>query len=118
MTVKDLSIPEVIKTFNKIDGFVSGNVLPLFTEEGGAASLDAYIESLRVAVNAKDAEVAAAPQDGKLRAELTYLCAIYRDTIYNLSSRSQLLEKGLNNSYCEAAQVGYDAVNAERAKLT
>ena len=117
MIVKELNTTEVVSTFNKIDGFVSGNVLPLPTEEDGSASLDAYVETLRAAVVSKNAEVAAAPQDGKLRAELNYLAAVFRDTIYNLCGRGQVLERGLSNSYCEAAQVGYDAVNAERSKL-
>jgi hypothetical protein len=117
MIVPELSTAEVVATFNDIDGFVSGNTLPLPTEDGGSSSIASYLDSIKAKVNAKNAEVAAAPQNGKLRAELTYLSAIYRDSIYNLLGRGQLLERSLNNEYYEAAQVGYDAVNAERSKI-
>ena len=78
-------------------------------------SFNEFIEKLSSNVTAANAAVQ--PEDEKqnlkLRAQLNYAAAIFRDCKYSLVSRGRLQELGIHNMYREAYEVARPAAYVE-----
>lgn len=79
------------------------------------SSFDAFIEKLSSNVDQANSAVQsdANSQNIKLRAQLTYAAAIFRDCKYSLVSRGRLQELGIHNMYREAYEVARPAQYVE-----
>lgn len=110
--IEKLEKSQAEERFTSIDSWVRGEELPLAVEE--SANFNAYIEKLKSQADEASAAVTGADlQNQKLRAELVYAAAVYRDTRYVLAGRGRMEELGINNMYREAYQVGKEAATLE-----
>ncbi len=102
------------ENLNNIDAYVKGKVFPLPVET--ANSFEAYTNELKGQFTAaNEALTDTTLQDAKLRAELVYTTAIYRDSLYYLAGRKRLLGLSVNNSYRETYQIAKVSKDTARA---
>lgn len=114
--INSLSISEVNSKLKNLEAYVKGKVFPLPVEYG--SSFTEYINGLKSDfTTASGAVTENTLSDPKLRAELVYATAIYRDSLYCLAGRKRLLALSVTNAFREGYQVGKTAADANKAKI-